>query len=83
MVLAMNGEVLMALPPPVNARSPVGAGDAALAGLLWAVLDACAPSETAARAVACGTAAAMQEGTGVGDRQLVETLLHQITVTPM
>jgi 1-phosphofructokinase family hexose kinase len=83
MVLAMDGEVLMALPPPVSARSPVGAGDAALAGLLWAVLDACGPAETAARAVACGTAAAMQEGTGVGDRQLVETLRRQIAVTPL
>ena len=80
MVLAMGGEVLMAAAPPVNARSPVGAGDAALAGLLWAILDGCTPVETAARAVACGTAAAMQEGTGVGDRQLVEALLRQISV---
>jgi 1-phosphofructokinase family hexose kinase len=82
-VLAMEGEALMAVPPPVRARSPVGAGDAALAGLLWAALDACRPSETAARAVACGTAAAMQEGTGVGDRRLIEELLPQVIVSPL
>jgi 1-phosphofructokinase family hexose kinase len=81
LVLAMDGEVLIATPPPVAARSPIGAGDAALAGLLWAVSDECNPVETARRAVACGTAAAMQEGTGVGDRLLVERLLDQVTVT--
>ena len=80
-VLAMRDQVWMATPPPVHARSPVGAGDAALAGLIWAVCDACDPAAVAARSVACGTAAAMQEGTGVGDRQLVEALLQQVTVT--
>ncbi len=82
-VLATRGQVWMAVPPPVRARSPVGAGDAALAGLLWATRDACDPAETAARSVACGTAAAMQEGTGVGDRQLIETLLRQVVVTKL
>jgi 1-phosphofructokinase family hexose kinase len=81
LVLAMEGEILLATPPPVAARSPIGAGDAALAGLLWAVSDGCGPIETARRAVACGTAAAMQEGTGVGDRLLVEKLLDQVTIS--
>lgn len=81
LVLAMGEEVLMATPPPVVARSPVGAGDAALAGLLWAVSDGCDAIETARRIVACGTAAAMQEGTGVGDRSQVENLLNQVQVT--
>jgi 1-phosphofructokinase family hexose kinase len=81
LVLAMDGEVLIATPPAVTARSPVGAGDASLAGLLWAIGDECSPAETAARAVACGTATAMQEGTAVGDRALVEQLLGQVTVS--
>jgi 1-phosphofructokinase len=80
LVLAVEGETLMATPPPVPARSPVGAGDAALAGLLWAISEDCAPVETARRVVACGTATAMQEGTGVGDRVLVEDLLDQIEI---
>ena len=80
-VLATADEVVRAQPPPVAARSPVGAGDAAVAGLLWAILDECDAAATAARAVACGTAAVLQEGTGVGDRQLVEELLPQVVVT--
>ena len=81
LALAMDSRLLMAIPPSVSARSPIGAGDAALAGLLWAVSDGCDPIETARRIVACGTATAMQEGTGVGDRRLVEQLLKQVQVT--
>ena len=80
LVLAMERETVLAVPPPVSARSSVGAGDATLAGLLWAVSDRCDPVTTARRAVACGTAAAMQEGTGVGDRSLVEALLTRIEI---
>jgi 1-phosphofructokinase len=81
LVLAMNEEILIARPPSVAVRSPVGAGDATLAGLLWAVSDGCDAAEAARRAVACGTATAMQEGTSVGDRALVERLLSQVQTT--
>jgi 1-phosphofructokinase family hexose kinase len=80
LVLAMDDALLIAVPPPVVARSPIGAGDAALAGLLWAVSEGCDAAETARRAVACGTAAAMQEGTGLGDRALIEHLLGRVEV---
>ncbi len=80
LVLAAGGELVMAEPPSVAARSPVGAGDATLAGLLWALSDGCDAIETARRAVACGTAAAMQEGTGVGTRALVDELRPRVKV---
>jgi 1-phosphofructokinase family hexose kinase len=80
LVLALGGDVVIAKPPPVGVRSPIGAGDAALAGLLWAVSDGCNAVETARRAAACGTAAAMQEGTAVGDRDLITKLLSQVDV---
>ena len=80
MILAFDGVLLSAAPPPVAAASPIGAGDATLAGLVWAVTDGCDPVETARRAVACGTAAAMQEGTGVGERASVEMLLREVRV---
>jgi fructose-1-phosphate kinase PfkB-like protein len=51
-----------------------------LAGLLWAQSEGCDATETARRAVACGTAAAMQEGTGVGSRALVDELRPQVKV---
>ena len=82
-ILLFEESAFKAVPPPVPARSPVGAGDSAVAGLLWALSDRTTVAEMAARAVACGTAAAMQEGTGVGDRELVETLLAKVTVTSL
>ena len=80
LILAARDEVVMAAPPAVEARSPVGAGDATLAGLLWALVDRVDLAETARRAVACGTAAAMQEGTGVGSRDLIESLAPRVIV---
>ncbi len=81
LALATDRELVLATPPPIQALSPVGAGDAALAGLLWALIDGCDAAETARRAVACGTAAAMQEGTGIGERALVEQLIPRIAVS--
>jgi 1-phosphofructokinase family hexose kinase len=83
LVLATESERLVAIPPQVEARSPVGAGDAALAGLLWAAYEQCDPVTTARRAVACGTAAAMQEGTGVGEASLIRELLEKIEIHPV
>ena len=80
LVLAMGNQLILARPPRVPVASPIGAGDSALAGLLWAVSEACDPVECARRAVACGAAAAMQEGTGVGDRALVEQLLPLVEI---
>ena len=80
LVLAMGGDVLMATPPPVAARSPVAAGDSALAGLLWALSEGCDAAEAARRAVACGTGAAMQEGSGVAGRALIEDLRQRVTL---
>ena len=80
-VLSLHGDMLIAQPPPVQARSSVGAGDAALAGLLWATSDHCDADETARRMIACGTAAALQEGSGVGDRALVQQLLGQVRLS--
>jgi 1-phosphofructokinase len=81
LVLAMEVGMVIAVPPPVTAISAVGAGDATLAGLLWAVTDQSDPVMTARRAVACGTAAAMQAGTGMGDWTLIQGLLARIKIS--
>ncbi len=80
MILGLQGEIVTAKPPPVPARSPIGAGDATLAGLIWAVSEGCDAREMARRAAACGAAAAMQEGAGVGDGALVQRLLEQVLI---
>jgi 1-phosphofructokinase family hexose kinase len=82
LVLAMGEQKVVAVPPQVHVRSSVGAGDATLAGLLWGVAEKCDPATLARRAVACGTAAAMQEGTGVGEAALVQELLEKIEIRP-
>jgi len=81
-ILATDGQLVNAIPPAIPAASPVGAGDAALAGLLWAVQEGCDPTAIARRAVACGTATAMQTGTGMGDRALIEELLGKVNILP-
>lgn len=78
LILAYRGELAVAVPPSITQRSPIGAGDAALAGLLWGMVDGCDGAELARRAAACGAAAAMQEGTGVGSRELVAELLNRV-----
>jgi len=76
-ILSANNKLIKVTPPPVSVRSPGGAEEAALAGMLWSVMDGCSPAHMAARAVACGTATAMQEATEFGDRTLVEIVLGE------
>lgn len=80
-ILGAGAELILARPPVVEVKSAVAAGDAALAGLLWALYTGVRDWAAVARwCVALGTAAAMQEGSGVGDRQLVEEILPRIKV---
>ncbi|MBK9714386.1 MAG: 1-phosphofructokinase [Kouleothrix sp.] len=79
-LLASRGRALRARPPRVSAPNPVGAGDALLAGIAWA-LERGLPLEDLARwGVASGTAAAMREGTGPAPRAAVEALYAQVQV---
>jgi 1-phosphofructokinase family hexose kinase len=80
LVLALGEALLLAPGLPITLASPIGAGDATLAGLVWATQEGCDAVETTRRALACGAAAAMQEGTGVGERATVEALLPQVQV---
>ena len=79
-LVAQGRRVVQAMPPSVEIRSPVGAGDAFMAGLVWALENGRDLAEAARWAVAAGTAAAMEEGTGVGTRQNFETLAPRIVV---
>lgn len=84
LVLALTGtdrRVAVVKPPPVQAISPVASGDSALAGILWALLDQCGLEETARRAAAFGTATAMQSGSSIAPRDLVEELIDQMQVS--
>jgi fructose-1-phosphate kinase PfkB-like protein len=60
-------------------RNPVGAGDALLAGIAWALARQGLPLEEIARwGVATGTAAAMRKGVSVGTKAEVEALYKRV-----
>jgi 1-phosphofructokinase family hexose kinase len=83
LLLASEEQALWARPPHVQARGPVGAGDALLAGIAWALERNLSPEEMARWGVATGTAAAVREGVGVGTRAEVEALHEQVQVFPV
>jgi fructose-1-phosphate kinase PfkB-like protein len=78
LLLASKQQAVWARPPRVQARNPVGAGDALLAGIAWALERGLPLEEVAHWGVAAGTAAAVREGVSVGTRTEVETLYEQI-----
>lgn len=79
-LLFASGEMAIHVsPPPVQVCNPTAAGDALLAGLVWAFQNQLPLLEVARWGVASGTAAAMQAGSGIGTRALIEDLFRQTT----
>jgi len=81
-MLVEEGQVWIAKSPKIEERNPIGAGDSMVGGLVWG-LDANLELQEALRwGVACGAAAASLSGTGVGSRELVESLHAQVSIEP-
>ncbi|MGC9347430.1 MAG: 1-phosphofructokinase [Anaerolineae bacterium] len=78
LMLANRKERIWAKPPVIAERNPVGAGDALLAGLAWALERSMPLKDVARWAVATGTAAAAREGVSMGSRQEVEEVFEQV-----
>ena len=79
LLLASSGRAVRARPPGIQACCPVGAGDALLAAVAWA-LERDLPLEEIARwGVAAGTAAAMSEGVAIVTRAEVQALYEEVT----
>jgi 1-phosphofructokinase family hexose kinase len=74
LLLASRREVVRVIPPEVQVRNAVGAGDALLAGIVSAFEQGLSLKEVARWGVAVGTAAAMHEGVAVGSLDEVERL---------
>jgi len=66
------------IPPPVEIKSTVGAGDSMVAGMVFALSKNKTIREALQYAVACGTAATMNEGTALCSTQDVDHLLSLI-----
>jgi 1-phosphofructokinase family hexose kinase len=80
LLLASISQIVWAKPPRVTIQGPTGAGDALLAGLLYALVCNLPLGEVARWGTACGTAAALLPGTGVGSRVEIEALLKDIQI---
>jgi hypothetical protein len=83
LLLRSAHRAMMAKPPRVKARNPVGAGDALLAAVAWA-LERDLPLEDVARwGVAAGTAAAMSEGVAMIARAQVQSVYRGVVTEPV
>ncbi len=80
LLLASRERAAWVKPPRVQTRNPVGAGDALLGGIAWALERGLPLEEVARWGVAAGTAAAMREGVSAGTRAEVEALYEQVRV---
>jgi len=73
-------DALRARPPTITEASAVGAGDALLAGWLYAKERGADEGGCLSWAVACGTAAAMLDGSAMPTREAVEAVRSQVKV---
>jgi 1-phosphofructokinase family hexose kinase len=80
LLLASQQQAVWARPPQVTAKNPVGAGDALLAGVAWALTGGLSVAEVARWGVSVGTAAAVREGVSFGGRAEVEAYYDQVRV---
>jgi len=79
--LLTDGEkTAICLPPEIQEANPVGAGDAMVAGLSFALYHGYDLEKALMLGVACGTASAMQSGTRMPEWDLVEQVRQQVRI---
>ena len=78
LLLASQHGAAWARPPAVQARNAVGAGDALMAGIIWALTRELPLDQVARWGVACGTASAMREGVSFSTYADVKALYRQV-----
>ena len=77
--LLTDGETTaLCLPPEIQEANPVGAGDAMVAGLSFALYHGYDLEQALMLGVACGTASAMQSGTRMPEWDLVEEVRQEV-----
>jgi len=79
--LLTDGEnTTICLPPEIQEANPVGAGDAMVAGLSFALYHGYDLEQALMLGVACGTASAMQSGTRMPERDVVEEVRQRVRI---
>ena len=77
-LLTDGNNTALCLPPEIQEANPVGAGDAMVAGLSFALYHGYDLEQALMLGVACGTASAMQSGTRMPEWDLVEEVRQQV-----
>jgi 1-phosphofructokinase len=80
LLLASEHGAVWARPPAVQARNAVGAGDALVAGIIWALTHELPLDQVARWGVACGTASAMRKGVNFGTYDEAKALYRQVQI---
>jgi 1-phosphofructokinase family hexose kinase len=76
-----HGNVLCSTKPPkIDSVSTIGAGDSAVAGLIYAVSQGLSDAECLRYATAFGTAACLESGTNPPKRENIKDLLRELYV---
>ncbi len=79
-ILSGGSKAYRARPPRVEEKNPIGAGDAAVAGLVWGLSRGLPLPDVLRWSMAAGAAAASLEGTAVGSYEHVASLVEQVTI---
>lgn len=77
-ILVTRDKVYRAVPPKVERKSTVGAGDSMVAGIIYGLESGKELGEALQYGVACGTAATMKEGTELCDKVDADRLFELI-----
>lgn len=80
-ILSDGNLIWSARPPDIEEKNPIGAGDSAVAGLVWGLAQNLAWPDALRWSMACGAATASLPGTAVGTRELVDRLAGQVKIT--
>ena len=83
LVAGRGDRIVLAVPPPVKARSSVGAGDALVAAFAYAMLEGQEFEAAVRLATAMGAATAAASGSSVADVDAVRAMLRQVALTPL
>lgn len=73
--LACDDGVFYKSTPSVKVKSTIGAGDSMVAGLIYGILNEFPPEKILKWGVACGVATTMSEGTALGTKEDIDTVL--------
>lgn len=82
-LLITDGQVYLAKPPKVQVRSTIGAGDSSIAGFVAAAMENRNGADRLRWAVAFGTSACLREGTLPPQKEDIDRILEQVTVTQL